>query len=76
MNCPAEYDNLGSTLVLGNGHADWDMTTGLHKNRLVCVKDRMSYENTAQMTGIAPMKPGICLVKAFRVKLNTLRQLA
>ena len=76
VNCPAEYDNLGSILMLGNGHADWDMTTGLHKNRLVCVKDRMSYENTAQMTGIAPVKPGICLVKALRVKLNTLRQLA
>ena len=75
-SCKAEYDNLGSTLLHGMGHADWDMTTGVHKQGLVCLKDRMSYEETAQMTGIAPVKIGVCLVKAIRVQQNTLRQLA
>ena len=75
-SCKAEYDNLGSTLLLGQGHTDWDMTTGVHKQGLVSLKDRMSYEETAQMTGIAPVKIGVCLVKAIRVQQNTLRQLA
>ena len=49
--CNAEYDNLGSVLLLGDGHGDWDMTTGMHKQGLVvCMKDRMSYEETAQLT--------------------------
>jgi len=74
-NCRAEYDNLGSTLVLGSGHADWDMTTGKHKKGLLCIHDRMSYDETPQMTGIAFVKPGICLAKAILVKQNTLRQL-
>ena len=52
-NCGAEFDNLGSALLLGQGHSDWDMTTGMHKQGLVCLKDRMSYEETAQLTGIA-----------------------
>ena len=75
-NCKAEWDNLGSALLLGEGYTDWDMATGVHKQGLVCLKDRMSYEETAQMTGIAPVKPGVCLVKSIRVQLNTLRQLA
>ena len=75
-NCQAEYDNLGSLLLLGSGHSDWDMTTGMHKGGLVCLTDRMSYEDTAQLTGIAPVKPGVCLVKAIRVQQHTLRQLA
>ena len=75
-HCTAEYDNLGSALLLGNGHGDWDMTTGMHKQGLVCLKDRMSYEETAQLTGIAPVKLGVCLVKTIRVQKDTLRQLA
>ena len=61
--------------MLGNGHADWDMTTGKHKKGLLCIHDRMSCDETPQMTGIAPVKPGICLAKAILVKQNTLRQL-
>ncbi len=75
-NCGAEYDNLGSTLVLGSGHADWDMATGQHTKGLLCIKDRMSYDETPQMTGIAPVKPGLCLIKSILIKQNTLRQLA
>ena len=35
----------------------------------------MTYEETRQMTGIAPVKPGICLAKGNLIKQNTLRQL-
>ena len=54
VHCSAEYDNLGSTLLLGQGRADWGVATGVHKQGLVCLKDRMSYEETSQMTGVAP----------------------
>ena len=75
-NCNAEYDNLGSTLVLGTGHSEWDMSTGRHSKGLVCMLDRMSYEETSQLTGIAPLKPGICLSNDIHVEKGTLRQLA
>ena len=75
-NCNAEYDNLGSTLILGAGHAEWDMSTGQHSMGLMCMHDRMSYEETSQLTGIAPLKPGLCLSKDIRVEKNALRQLA
>ena len=44
------------------------------QRRLLCIHDRMSYDETPQMTGVAPVKPGICLAKAILVKKNTLRQ--
>ena len=62
--------------MLGQGHADWDMATGVHKQGLVCLKGRMSYDETAQMTGIAPVTLGVCLAKAIWVQHNTLSQLA
>ena len=75
-NCSAEYGNLGSALVLGTGHQEWDMSTGHHKKGYVCMLDRLSYEETPQLTGMAPLKPGICLSKDIRVEKDTLRQLA
>ena len=36
-NCSAEYENLGSALVLGTGHQEWDMLTGHHKMGYVCM---------------------------------------
>ena len=75
-NCEPEYDNLGSTLLLGAGCDDWDMTTGQHSKGLLCIADRLSYEEGPELTGIAPLKPGICLMKSILVKKDTLRQLA
>ena len=75
-NCNAEFDNLGSALILGAGHSEWDMSTGHRARGSACMLDRMSYEETPQLTGIAPLKPGICLTKDIRVEKNTLRQLA
>ena len=75
-NCEPEYDNLGSTLLLGAGCDDWDMTKGQHSKGLLCIADRLSYEEGPQLTGIAPLKPGLCLMKSILVKKDTLRQLA
>ena len=42
----AEYDDLGTVLLLGKGHSDWDRTTAVHKQGLMCLKDRLSYQET------------------------------
>ena len=40
------------------------------------VLDRMTYDESSNIGGMAPIKCGVCLDKTIRVKKDTLRQLA
>ena len=75
-NVNAEYGNLGSSLVLGADAASWDLTTRTHSKGYMAIVDRMVYDESPNIGGLAPLKYGICLDKAIRIKKDTLRQLA
>ena len=75
-NCNLEFDNMGSDLLLGPASDEWDMSKGNNSKGIWCIKDRLSYDDSPQLVGIAPTKPGICLRKSILAKLHTLRQLA
>ena len=42
----------------------------------MAIMDRMVYDESPSIGGLAPLKYGICLGKAIRIKKDTLRQLA
>ena len=71
-----EFDNLGSSLVLGDDAKSWDLTTRKHAKGYLSIKDRMTYDESPNIGGLAPLKFGVCLEKTIRVKKDTLRQLA
>ena len=75
-HCNAEYDNLGSSLVLGDDAASWDLDTRTHSKGCLVIQDRMVYDESPNIGGMAPLKYGVCLDKAIRIKKDTLRQLA
>ena len=75
-NVNAEYGNLGSSLVLGADAASWDLATRKHSGGYMTIVDRMVYDESPNIGGLAPLKYGICLDKAIRIKKDTLRQLA
>ena len=75
-NIKAEFDNLGSTLVLGDDVKSWDLTTRNHSLGYMIIIDRMVYNENPNIGGVAPLKKGVCLDKTIRVKKDTLRQLA
>ena len=75
-NVAPEWDNLGSELLMGSDAKSWDLATRKHKSGYLGVYDRMTYDENPSIGGIAPLKPGICLEKAIRVKKDTLWQLA
>jgi hypothetical protein len=74
-NTPAEYDNLGSELVLGSDKGSWNPSTRQHAKGLLAMCDRVTYDENPQIGGMAPLKLGVCLTKAIRVKKDTLRKL-
>ena len=71
---PAEYDNLGSELVLGDDKASWNLQTRQHAKGYVAICDRMTYDENPQIGGVAPLKMGISLTKTIRVHKDTLRK--
>ena len=72
----AEYDNLGSSLVLGADAASWDLATRRHSKGYMAIVDRMVYDESPNIGGLAPLKYGVCLGKTIRIKKDTLCQLA
>ena len=75
-NVNPEYDNLGSSLVLGDDVASWDLTTRNHSKGYLAIQDRMVYDESPNIGGLAPLKYEVCLDKTIRIKKDTLRQLA
>ena len=75
-NVNPEFENLGSSLVLGDDAASWDLTSRRHSKGYLTIADRMVYDESPNIGGLAPVKFGVCLVKAIRIKKDTLRQLA
>ena len=75
-NVNLEFDNLGSSLVLGDDAASWDLATRKHSKGYLAIQDRMVYNESPNIGGMAPLKCGVCLGKAIRIKKDTLRQLA
>ena len=75
-NVNPEFDNLGSSLVLGDDAASWDLTTRKHSKGYLAIQDSMVDDESPNIGGLAPLKYGICLDKAIRIKKDTLRQLA
>ena len=75
-NVNLEFDNLGSSLVLGDDASSWDLTTRKHSNSYLAIQDRMVYDESPNIGGLAPLKYGVCLSKTIRIKQDTLRQLA
>ena len=75
-NIALEFDNLGSSLVLGSDSKSWDISTRKHSTGYVAIKDRITYYENPNIGGLAPLKFGVCLEKIIRVKKDTLRQLA
>ena len=75
-NVNPEFENLGSSLVLGDDAASWDLTSRRHSKGYLTITDRMVYDESPNIGGLAPVKFGVCLVKAIRIKKDTLRQLA
>ena len=72
----AEFDNLGSTLVLGDDAKSWNLSTRKHSKGYLIIHDRMVYDESPNIGGLAPLKYGVCLDKTVRIKMDTLRQLA
>ena len=58
---------MGSDLLIGPASDEWDMSTGNHSKGICCVKDRLSYDESPKLVGIAPTKFVICLRKAILV---------
>ena len=75
-NVPPEFENLGSSLLLGDDAKSWDITTRKHSMGYLTITDRMTYDESPNIGGLAPLKFGVCLAKTIRVKKDTLRQLA
>ena len=75
-NVNAEFDNLGSTLLLGDDAKSWDLTTRKHAKGYLIIIDRMVDDESPNIGGLAPLKYGVCLSKTMRIKKDTLRQLA
>ena len=73
-NIKADFDTLGSTLVLGDVKS-WDLTTCKHCLGYLIIIDRMVY-NKNPLGEVAPLQKGVCLDKTIRIKKGTLRQLA
>ena len=71
-----EFDNLGSNLLLGDDAKSWDLNTRKHSKGYLIIHDRMVYDENPNIGGLAPLKYGVCLDKAIRIKKDTLRQLA
>ena len=66
----------GSSLVLGDDAASWDLATRKHSKGYLAIQDRMVYDESPNIGGLAPLKYGVCLDKTIRIKKDTLRQLA
>ena len=75
-NVNPDFDNLGSSLVLGDDAASWDLATRKHPESYLAIQDRMVYDESPNIGGLAPLKYGVCLGKTIRIKKDTLRQLA
>ena len=58
-NVNAEYGNLGSSLVLGADAASWDLATRKHSGGYMAIVDRMVYDESPNIGGLAPLKYGI-----------------
>ena len=71
-----EFDNLGSNLLLGDDAKSWDLNTRKHSKGYLIIHDRMVHDENPNIGGLAPLKYGVCLDKAIRIKKDTLRQLA
>ena len=74
--CEHGCNPLRSVLVLGDDAKSWDLTTRKHKLGYMTIMDRMVYDESPNIGGVAPLKWGVCLDKAIRIKKDTLRQLA
>ena len=55
-NVNLEFDNLGSSLVLGDDAASWDLTTRKHSKGYLAIQDRMVYDESPNIGGLAPLK--------------------
>ena len=61
---------------MGDDDASWDLATHKHSNGDMAIQDRMVYDESPNIGGLAPLKYGVCLDKTIRIKQDTLRQLA
>ena len=75
-NANPEFDNLGSSLVLGDDDASWDLITRKHSKGYLAIQDRMVYNESPKLGGLAPLKYGVWLDKTIRIKKDALRKLA
>ena len=75
-NVALEFDNLGSSMVLGSDSKSCVISTRKHSMGYVAIQDRMTYAENPNIGGLAPLKFGVCLEKTIRIKKDTLRQLA
>ena len=75
-NANPEFDNLGSSLVLGDDAASWDLTTRKHSKGYLAILDRMVYDESPNIGGLAPLKYKVCFDKTIRIKKDALRLLA
>ena len=75
-NANPEFDNLGSSLVLGDDAASWDLTTRKHSKGYLAIQDRMVYDESPNIGGLAPLEYEVCLDNTIRIKQGALRQLA
>ena len=52
-NVNPEFDNLGSSLVLGDDAASWDLDTRKHSKGLLVIIDRMVFDESPNIGGMA-----------------------
>ena len=57
-NVNTEFDNFGSSVVIGDDAVSWDFTTRKHAKRYLAIQDRMVYAESPDVGWLAPLKYG------------------
>ena len=60
-------------MFLGTAAKNWDMAATEHESGRLVVKFRLTHQDSNQVQGINPVKPGICLKVPVKVKANAFR---
>ena len=69
-----EWENVGSRMFLGPALNNWDMSTKEHKGGRLVARNRLKHQDSNQIQGINPVKPGIFAKSPVKVVANTIRR--
>ena len=58
-NVNPEFDNLGSSLVLGDDAASWDLAPRKHSKGYLAIADRMTDGGRPNIDGLVVLKFGV-----------------